>query len=116
MGVLRYGDEMVLSSIDGKKVDPARFELPAEPMNLDGLGAMLGGMTQQPAAGTPAGDGEAAPKQGGLFSSMMGAISGQTERQAERVDNTVENEINEEADEQVDKKIGKALGKLFGRN
>lgn len=45
-GVLRYGQEMAISRIDDNKVDPARFELPAPPMNMQGLGDLFKGMTQ----------------------------------------------------------------------
>jgi hypothetical protein len=122
LGVLRYGKEMEISSIDSKAVDPARFELPAEPMNLNGLGAMLGGMMQEAnggAAGTGSADtendGSDAAAGGGLFSSMMGALGNKADRQADRVGGTVDQEIDEETDEQVDKGIGKVFGKLFGR-
>ncbi|MEE4278809.1 MAG: hypothetical protein V2I82_10130, partial [Halieaceae bacterium] len=43
-GVLRYGEDMRLTSIDSDSVEASRFDLPAEPMNLQGLGSMLGGM------------------------------------------------------------------------
>ncbi|MFK7830686.1 MAG: hypothetical protein AB8B57_12995 [Congregibacter sp.] len=117
-GVLRFGQDLLITSISGDRIDDARFELPAEPMNLQGLGDMLGGMNQQgsdqsgPAnsAGDAAGSGEA-----GVFSSIMGALGSKAERQSDRVGGSVENEIDEETDAKVDNAIDKAFGKLFGR-
>jgi hypothetical protein len=113
-GVLRYGNDMRLTRIDGSAVDPARFELPAEPMSLEGLGGMLGAMGAQQTPADAASGGEDAGG-GSLFSNMMNAIGGQADRQADRVGDTVEDEVNREADEQVDNAVGKALGKLFKR-
>ena len=44
LGVLRYGKDMTVSSIKPGAVDDARFTLPAEPMDLSGLGGILGGL------------------------------------------------------------------------
>lgn len=124
-GVLRFGQDMVVSSIDGERVDDARFELPAAPMDMQAIGAMLSGMSQSaPSDNSPDSRDEMSEQQqqtqGGFLSGVMGAIGGQaerqTERQSDRVGDTVEQEIDESADEGVDKAIGKAFGKLFGRN
>jgi hypothetical protein len=116
LGVLRYGEDFTVSSIDSKAVDDARFALPAEPLNLDGLGAMLGGMTSQTGAeGTGSDTGSSSEKKGGLFSTMMGALGDKADRQGDRVGDSVEREIDQETDEKVDSAIGKAFGKLFGR-
>lgn len=58
-GVLRYGDEMTVVSLDTDAVSPSRFELPAPPTDLSGIGAILSGAMsrQQP---PPGGDGEPA--------------------------------------------------------
>ncbi|MEM1143448.1 MAG: hypothetical protein AAGI88_12765 [Pseudomonadota bacterium] len=115
-GFLRFGDDMVLASIDGKTVPAERFELPAEPMDLGGLGAMLGNMgAAQGMSGDAAGSGNAeAAQQSDIFSSMMGAVGEKADRQADRVGGSVENEIDRETDEAVDKTINKAFKKLFG--
>lgn len=117
-GVLRYGNDMVITSITSDKVDDARFELPAEPMKLDGLGSMLSGMSMGSESSAEdtnqsESDGEKKP---GLFSSMMGAIGGKVDRQSDRAGDSVEREIDQETDEKVDNAIGKAFGKLFGRD
>ncbi len=111
-GVLRYENELVLTRISGESVDAARFELPAEPMNLQGLGSMLGAMSAE-TNGAETG-GEDTEAQGNLFSNMVGALGGKVERQTDRAGDTVENEVDRETDEAVDKGIKKALGKLFG--
>jgi len=113
VGVLRFGSEMTLTATDGDDVAPARFELPAEPMDMQGLGSMLGSMGAQDQA--PADDDESNGENKGLFSSMMGAIGSKADRQADRAGDSVEREIDAETDEQVDDAIGKAFGKLFGR-
>ncbi|MBA4501827.1 hypothetical protein [Marinobacterium marinum] len=38
LGVLRYGKEYVVSSIEESSPEAARFKLPAQPMDLDGVG------------------------------------------------------------------------------
>lgn len=113
-GVLRFGSEMKITAIDSEAVDPARFELPAAPVNLESLGGMLGNISQSTdAADAPADDSNS--DTGGLFSGMMGALGGKVDRQTDRAGQSVENEIDRETDKQVDKAIGKAFGKLFGR-
>ncbi len=114
-GVLRYGNEMRISSIDGDKVPGARFELPAQPMNLEGFGAMLGNLSNaQSEANESSEYEEEAEESGGLFSSMMGALGGKAKRQEDRVEGKVEGKVDEKTDEAVDSVLDKALGKLFG--
>lgn len=117
-GILRFGDDMILSSISGDRIDDARFVLPAEPMNLQGLGDLLGGMEQSKggaASGSTDTSGDSGSASGGVFSSVMGALGSKAERQSDRVGGSVENEIDQETDEKVDGAIDKAFGKLFGR-
>jgi len=112
MGILRVGQEMSVSSISGEKVAAARFELPAEPMDMQGLGAMMGSM------GQGQGDADSADGQegsGGMFSGMMKALGGQADRQTDRASEQVDEEVQEEADNAVDKALDKAFGKFFGR-
>jgi hypothetical protein len=111
-GVLRYGQEMRITSIDDRVVDESRFALPAQPMDLEALGGMLGAMGQQ-APASPESTEEGS--NGGLFSGMMNALGNKAERQSDRVGDAVEEEVDRETDEQVDSAIGKAFGKLFGR-
>ncbi len=69
-GVLRYGNEMTVVSLDMNAVDPARFELPAPPTDLSGIGAILSGamsrQQSQSGQGDTAGtaDAAAAPADG----------------------------------------------------
>ncbi|MFK8043803.1 hypothetical protein [Congregibacter sp.] len=118
-GILRYGQDMTVTEINSDGVDPSRFELPAEPLNLQGIGAMLGSMSQQAGADDGAadelGDSEAEPKKKGLFGSVMGAIGEKVNRQSDRLGDSAEQEIDAETDEKVDGALDKAFGKLFGR-
>jgi hypothetical protein len=110
MGILRVGEEMTVSRISGEKVAAARFELPAEPMDMQGLGAMMGSMGQ---GDTGSSNGQ--EKSGGMFSGMMKALGGQADRQADRASEQVDEEVQEEADNAVDSALDKAFGKFFGR-
>lgn len=117
-GLLRYGQEMTVTDINSDSIDPSRFELPAEPLNLQGIGAMLGSMSQGAPADSDAND--AADSSGqepkkGLFGSVMGAIGDKVNRQSDRLGDSAEQEIDAETDEKVDSALDKAFGKLFGR-
>ena len=110
LGVLRYGNEMRLTSIDSARVDPARFELPAEPMNMQDLGKMFGAMSNE--APPPANDSTEAPDEGdSLFSSMMKAMGDKAERAGENAGA----QVDRETDEQIDDAVGNAINKLFKR-
>ena len=111
-GILRYGQDLTVTKIDGGAVDAARFELPAEPMDMGNIGALLGSMSQQAPAQSTSDDGET---ETGLFGSVMGAIGDKVNRQTDRLGNSAEQEIDAETDEKVDGALGKAFGKLFGR-
>lgn len=108
-GVLRVGQDMKITAIDSDKVADARFELPAEPMDMQSLGEMFGAMGQQ-----QEGDGEDGTKSGGLFSGMMDALGGKAERQGDRAENKVDDKVDEKTDSAVDNALDKAFGKLFG--
>ncbi len=103
MGILRYGDDMWVSNISDRKIDKARFELPAEPTDLSALGGILG------AAG---GNSE---EEGGFVSGIMGALGGKAKRQEERIPDQAEREVDKQTDNAVDNALNKAFGKLFGK-
>jgi hypothetical protein len=110
LGVLRVGQEMTVKEISSDSVAAARFELPAEPMDMQGLGAMMGAMGES--SGQDGGaDGE---KSGGLFSGMMDALGGKADRQTDRTEQKVDNKVDRETDNAVDKAVDKVFGKLFG--
>lgn len=87
MGVLRYGQDMTVTSIQRVDVDDARFVLPAEPMDLSGIGGILGG-----SGGL-----------GGLFGSSNKTTG--DEPAAQDTESAAESPVEE---------LGKAFGKLFG--
>jgi len=109
LGVLRVGEDMTVTSLSGDSIATARFELPAEPMDMQGLGAMMGAMGQ-PSGEDADSDGES----GGLFSGMMGAFGGKADRQADRTEQKVDDKVDRETDNAVDKAVDKVFGKLFG--
>ena len=101
LGVLRVGEDMTVTSLSGDNVAAARFELPAEPMDMGGLGAMMGGSSGE--------RGGSNGETGGVFSNMMGALGG---KQADRGEQ--QNNNGKEAAPDSDNAVKKALGKLFG--
>lgn len=92
LGVLRYGQDMRITSLEDTRVDDARFVLPAEPTDLSGLGKLFGGGQ---------GNGEGGGL-GGLFGGSQPADENTDEAQ------------NGNAMDNAAKEIGKAFGKLFG--
>jgi len=46
-GVLRYGSEMIVTSLSGEDIAAERFALPAAPMDMQGLGNMLRQLSEQ---------------------------------------------------------------------
>ena len=118
-GLLRFGSDLVVTEISDEVVSLQRFELPAEPMDLGGMGALLGSMGGQNYPGEDAAElgdanSEADKNEGGAFSSMMKAFGNKVDRQVGRVTNSANNEVDRETDEAVDKGINKVFGKLFG--
>jgi hypothetical protein len=109
LGVLRVGKDMTVTSLSGDSVAAARFELPAEPMDMQGLGAMMGAMGE-PSGKSSDSDGET----GGFFSNMMGALGGKADEQTDRTGQKVDKKVDEETDDAVDKAVDKVFGKLFG--
>jgi hypothetical protein len=114
-GILRYGGDLTLTRIDGDSVDPERFTLPAEPMDMSNLGALFGAMAAEAPADPDSENGEDETENTGLFKGMMGALGSKVNRQADRLGGSAENEVDRETDEKVDNAVGKAFGKLFGR-
>lgn len=122
VGILRYGTDMRVAAIDGDTVAASRFELPAEPMDMSGLGGMMGafgaGARQDGAA---AGGAQGAGNGGGLFSGMMNRLGGGRDGAAEaEAGDESEAETGEETEkeaspgEDAGKAVGRAFRKLFG--
>jgi len=104
-GILRVGEDMRVTEISGEKIPAERFALPAEPMDMQGLGSMLGAaMSQQSGEGDTA---QGQDEQGGLLSGMLGAFG---KKPADADDEPA----GEEDTEKEKKNPFKALGKLFG--
>ncbi len=95
LGVLRYGEDMRVTSISETQVADARFVLPAEPTDLSGLGGLFGA--------DAVGGGE-----GGFMSGILGGNN------AEKAADKPDEEEQANPIENAGKEIGKAFGKLFG--
>jgi hypothetical protein len=103
MGVLRYGEDMWVTTISDRRIDDARFVLPAEPTDMSALQGIFGGA------------GNSGENEGGFMSGIMGALGGKAERQEDRVENKAEQEVDRQTDNAVDNALNKAFGKLFGK-
>ncbi|PLW82175.1 hypothetical protein CWI75_10325 [Kineobactrum sediminis] len=101
LGVLRYGTDMQVSTIDATVVDPARFVLPAEPTDMSGLGKMFGG----------GGKDSADNSSGGGLSGLFGGNNNSEEETQEKKPSAQD---IEEAATKIGNEVGKAFGKLFG--
>ncbi|GAB5412993.1 MAG: hypothetical protein Cons2KO_05960 [Congregibacter sp.] len=107
-GMLRYGNELVLLSISGDPVDETRFELPAEPMDMSGLGGMIGAM----GAGASTGSDQEGGKPG-FFSGVVNAMGGSVGVQTGKGNVSVG--VDESTAQKVDNAVGKVWGKMFGK-
>jgi len=115
-GLLRYGDEIVISSISTQEIPADRFVLPAEPMDMSAMGGMLGELQgmELPTGELDDGNGGAVAEEGGVTNSILGIFGEKVDRQAGRISSSVENEVDRETDEAVDKQVNKLFKKLFG--
>ena len=114
MGVLRYGDDMVISAISDRTVDESRFELPAEPTDLSSIGALMSQSRESGSAGQSSAPQE--QKSGGVISSFLGALGkGKTDNNEEAGQNEQQDDGQETDEEAEGNPLGKAFGKLFGK-
>lgn len=112
-GILRFGSDYRVLSIEETSPAVARFELPAEPQQIPSLGDMMAeasaaGENASSAGGTAgqeAGDNEANPL-GQLFNR-------QADRQQNRVESRAEREVDNAADKAVDSVVDKAVDSIF---
>ena len=105
-GLLRYGNDFTLVSLDGKTPAGARFKLPAEPMQMPDLGGLM-------SSGGAGASGSASGSAGGSLS-LPGIFGQKAERQQQRVEGRADAEVDQATDEAVDKALDKAFDKLFG--
>lgn len=122
-GMLRFTDDegntVVLTSISAEAPPTSAFELPAEPMQMPNLGALL---NAQAAGGTTTAEADSADQGGGLFGGIFGGDDGgeqgvvedKVERQKERQSSQVEQRVDQETDSAIDKAVDGVLDSLFG--
>lgn len=109
-GVLRYGDDMRITAISDRKIDPSRFVLPAEPTELPNFGDMF---KQSSASSKTGADTE--QKNSGVVSSFLGAL-GKLGKKPENATGDEEAEDTDEDGEEAEKSsFSKTLGKLWGK-
>lgn len=101
MGILRMGTDMTVTAIDSETVAASRFELPAEPMDMSGLGGLFSGMMGGGQSGGSGGERDA-PSLSDRLSGMFGG--GGSDDKAE----------GEEEQKSGENPVGGALKKLFG--
>jgi len=113
-GVLRYGTQMQVVSINGSSPSSSRFELPAAPTQMPNLGALLGGAgAGASASGNASANTGAAGNTGGTVD-LDAFLGGKAQRQQDRVEQRTDQEIDNATDKAVDKALNKAFDKLFG--
>jgi hypothetical protein len=113
MGVLRYGDDMLVTALSGDTVDAARFELPAEPTDLSSFGALLNQSRQSGSATNSSSEQNTGG--GGVVSSFLGALGGGSAKDDSAGDDAVQDEGDEAQEKPKENPLGKAFGKLFGK-
>lgn len=101
-GILRFGDDYRLVSVDGNTPAASRFELPAEPQQIPGFGGMSFGQ----------GD---ATGQSSVSNPVEAQAERQAERQQQRVEGRAQNEIDSAADRAVDRAVDSVFSGIFGR-
>lgn len=100
LGVLRFGDEYRVLSLNGATPSASRFALPAKPTQMPSLPA---GMNIPSLGGASSG------------SSGVSAILGEkAQRQQDRIESRSQGETDAATDRAVDKVLDKAFGKIFG--
>lgn len=98
VGVLRFGDEYRVLSLNSSTPPASRFVLPAAPMQMPALPGLQGGAGVQGSAGVGVG----------------GLLGEKIERQKDRIEARSEGETDAATDRAVDKVLDKAFGKIFG--
>lgn len=122
-GVLRFtdseGNTMLLASIAADAPPASAFELPAKPMKMPNLGALIQAQTT---AGATAAEPKASNDDGGgLFGGLFGdgdqqgVVGNKVERQKERQSSHVQKRVDQETDSAIDKAVDGVLDSLFGR-
>lgn len=109
-GVLRYGDDMRITAISDRKIDPSRFVLPAEPTEIPNLGDIF----KQSSASSEAGA-DTQQKNNGVVSGFLGAL-GKMGKKPESAEGDEEAEDTDKEGEEAEKSsFSKTLGKLWGK-
>lgn len=101
-GMLRFGSDFKVASIDGSTPSSSRFKLPAEPQQMPDLGSLM--------SGANAGAGASGSANTGGGNPLADLFGKKADRQQQRVEGRTDREIDEATDSAVDK----ALDKLFG--
>jgi len=115
LGILRYGSEMKIAAIDGNRVAPSRFELPAEPVDMSNLGGLMGafgGGAGDSDTGASGNDSDPSSDIGGLFSGMMDKLGGRQDTGEQAAEAETEEEKTPAS--QAGEAVGSAFKKLFG--
>ncbi|MBN7798415.1 hypothetical protein [Parahaliea mediterranea] len=100
MGVLRYGSDMRIRSIEDTNVAAERFALPAEPTDL-------GSMLSEAFGGGQGGESGDDNSTGGILGSIFGGGQNQDQGQDQGDD-------GEQGQKSAAEAVGEAFGKLFG--
>lgn len=113
-GILRFGSNYRVLSVDETSPSLARFELPAEPQQIPSLGDMMaagaaamGNSNASSSAGTDGAATERANPLGDLFNR-------QADRQQNRVESRTERAVDNATDNAVDNVVNRVFDSIFG--
>lgn len=112
-GILRFGSNYRVLSIEDTSPSMARFELPAEPQQIPSLGDLMAGASATGEGGSSAA-GSAGQEAGGNAANPLGQLfNRQADRQQNRVESRAEREVDNAADRAVDNAVDKAINSIF---
>ncbi len=117
-GVLRYGNDMWVTTISSRAIAKERFVLPAKPADMSNLAGIVEAINQGgydvSASTDRAEQPPEQPKQEGPASGYLSKAGKKAEEQADRQQSRVESKAENAVDNAVDSALDKALDKLFG--
>lgn len=108
-GLLRHGDEFALAAIESGRVEAARFELPAEPMELPSMGNIKD--AYQPNQAQEKSNENMDDE--GQNQAVEDYLARKADRQKKRAEGKTDRTIDKAADKATDKVVDKILGKFF---
>lgn len=106
-GILRKGDEFTVAAIESGRVEAARFELPAEPMELPSMGDFTGVFQSSNVKSEIKIDDKEENN------AVEDYVDRKADRQKQRAEGKADRAVDRATDKAVDNVVDKVLGKFF---